>query len=350
MEQYDVIVIGGGQSGLAMGYFLRRTGFKYILLDEQNTAGGAWIHGWDSLKLFSPAEHNALPGWPMPKQPGHEYPTKDHVINYLEEYEKKYKLSVQRPVKVEQVNYVNQQFQLSTSVGQLQTKTLVSATGSWANPYTPEYEGLSSFEGLQVHSAFYESPEKFADQHVLVIGGGNSGAQILAEVSKVANTTWITLTEPKLLPDEVDGRYLFEFATKQYKARMEGKDIKPAGGLGDVVMVDSVKEARSRNVLHSKRPFRSFYDKGVIWPDGSQTPIDAVIWCTGFKASLNHLDGLNLRNENGKIDTKGTQAINQPGLWLVGYGSWTGYASATLIGVGRTARQTVKEIQAYLQQ
>lgn len=345
-QHFDVIVIGGGQSGLAIGYFLRRTGLKYIILDEQEKPGGAWLKTWDSLKLFSPAEHSSLPGWLMPKS-DEEYPGKEQVIQYLTDYENRYKLPVERPVAVHSVSKPIDAFVLETSKGRYTCSALVSATGTWKKPFIPDYAGRDEFEGIQLHSAQYRNEQEFVSKKVLIIGGGNSGAQILAEVSKVASTTWVTLEKPKFLPDDVDGRYLFEFATKQYKARQEGKEIKPVGSLGDVVMVDSVKEARERNVLKTVRPFTSFYKNGVIWPDGTKEAFDAVIWCTGFKSSLDHLEGLNIV-QNGRITTNDTKAMALDGLWLVGYGSWTGYASATLIGVGRTARQTVKEIEDWL--
>ncbi|MEQ8925446.1 MAG: ArsO family NAD(P)H-dependent flavin-containing monooxygenase [Fulvivirga sp.] len=343
---YDVIIIGGGQSGLAVAFYLRRTNFNYLILDEQSSPGGAWLHTWDSLKLFSPAEHSSLPGWLMPKD-STEYPHKDHVINYLSNYEERYKLPIHRGVEVTDVRKDGQHFNITTNNGNYSCKALVSATGTWKKPFIPHYPNREKFEGTQVHSAQYKSPKPFKNKKVLIVGGGNSAAQILAEVSKVAITKWMTLKEPKFLPDEVDGRYLFEFATKQYKAKLEGKEIQPAGSLGDVVMVDTVKEARERNVLNAIRPFTSFFEFGVQWQDGTKEEFDAVIWCTGFKASLDHLAGLGIDIET-RIKTNQTKAVEYPGLWLVGYGGWTGFASATLIGVGRTARRTVEEIAEYL--
>lgn len=344
-EIYDVIVIGGGQSGLACGYFLRRTKLNHLMLDEQKQPGGAWLHTWDSLRLFSPAEHSSLPGWLMPKS-DEAYPSKQHTIDYLKEYEKRYKLNILRPVEVDKVSKVDNVFNLETSDGSLQAKAVISATGTWKKPFIPDYEGRDVFEGLQLHSSEYRSPQQLKGEKVLIIGSGNSGAQILAEVSKTHDTTWVTLKEPKFLPDDVDGRYLFEFATRQYKARLEGKKIEPVGSLGDVVMVDSVKDARDRGVLHSKRPFKKLYEKGVVWGDDSKEEFNCVIWCTGFKSALDHLSAF--VNDKGQIPTDLTKAKDVEGLWLVGYGSWTGYASATLIGVGRTARQTVKEIENYI--
>ncbi|MBL6448145.1 NAD(P)-binding domain-containing protein [Fulvivirga sp. 29W222] len=345
-QHFDVIVIGGGQSGLATGFFLRRTGLKYIILDEQERPGGAWLQTWDSLKLFSPAEHSSLPGWMMPKDV-EEYPGKNHVIQYLSDYEMRYNLPVERPVIVNSVSKTNQTFVLDTSKGMYTCSALISATGTWKNPFIPEYAGRDLFEGIQLHSSQYRNEHELINKKVLIIGGGNSGAQILAEVSKVADTTWVTQEDPKFLSDDVDGRYLFEFASKQYKAQREGREIKSVGSLGDVVMVESVKEARNRDVLKTVRPFTSFYKNGVIWPDGSKEAFDAVIWCTGFKSSLGHLAELGI-TQNGRIATQDTKATAIEGLWLVGYGSCTGYASATLIGVGRTARQTVREVQDWI--
>lgn len=344
-EVFDVIVIGSGQSGLACGYYLRRTKLNYLLLDEQEKPGGAWNHTWDSLKLFSPAEHSSLPGWIMPKDQS-TYPGKDHVLNYLKEYEQRYQLPVKRPVHIKYISKRKGLFIITANEGIYRSKTVISATGTWKKPYIPNYKGVNVYEGQQLHSAFYQSPDQLKGNKTLIIGGGNSGAQILAEVSKTKDTTWVTLKTPKFLPDDVDGRYLFEFATRQYKAKLECKAIEPAGSLGDVVMVDSVKEARARGVLNTKRPFEAFYKHGVIWKDGSKEEFDAVIWCTGFKAALDHLQ--DLVGSEYKIPTALTRATEIPGLWLVGYGSWTGFASATLIGVGRTARQTVKEIQEFL--
>jgi putative flavoprotein involved in K+ transport len=228
-------------------------------------------------------------------------------------------------------------------------KAVVSATGTWSQPYIPHYEGHERFEGLQTHSAHYVHPEPFINKKVIVVGGGNSGAQILAEVSKVADTTWVTVTPPQFLSDDVDGRVLFLRATERLKAQQEGRVIdQPVGGLGDIVMIDSVKEARERGVLHSREPFTAFEENSVVWADGSTQAVDAVIWCTGFKASLNHLRSLDVVEPDQTVAVNDGRSVKVNNLWLVGYGEWTGMASATLIGVSRTARATVDQIAAYL--
>ncbi|MDO8408682.1 MAG: ArsO family NAD(P)H-dependent flavin-containing monooxygenase [Phenylobacterium sp.] len=345
---YDVIVIGGGQAGLALGYFLRRTGLRFAILDGEPGPGGAWRHGWDSLRLFSPAQWSSLPGWPMPSA-GEGYPKRDDVVAYLTAYEARYDLPVVRPSEVDFVRRGSDGLVVETCAAAWRTRAVVSATGTWRSPYWPPYPNQTLFRGVQIHSAQYQRPEPFAGQRVLVVGGGNSGAQILAEVSQVADTTWVTPEPPTFLSDEVDGRVLFERATARWQAQQGvGGDAPPPGGLGDVVMVEPVKAARARGVLNAVRPFRSFTEDGVVWDDGRETKVDAVIWCTGFRPALQHLTALDVIEASGRIAVEGTRAVKEPRLWLVGYGEWTGFASATLIGVMRTARDTAREIAEVL--
>lgn len=342
----DVIVIGGGQAGLATAYYLRRAGLTYSVFDAEETAGGAWRHGWDSLRLFSPSSWNSLPGWPMPLKPGVDYPSRNDVIDYLAAYETRYQLRIERPVQVTAVKAIDGGLEAITDQGARRSRMIVSATGTWSRPFIPEYPGRSEFEGIQLHSGHYECAEVFAGKRVLVVGGGNSGAQIMAEVSLVADASWVTLTEPLFLPEEVDGRVLFQRATDRWRAQLEGRTANvPIGGLGDIVAIASVRAARARGALSSRRPFRSFHPRGVTWPDGIEESIDAVIWCTGFRPALDHLRSLDIVENGERVAVIDGRSINQPRLWLVGYGDWTGAASATIIGVTRTARDMVKRIQ-----
>ncbi len=347
----DVLVVGGGQAGLAVGYYLRRTGLSFAIFDATEGPGGAWRRGWDSLRAFSPARWSSLPGRIMPGGTD-GYPTRDEVVSYLADYEDRYGLPVYRPVRVWAIERRDGVLaaRMSSRAGTalVKARAVVSATGTWSEPYVPDYPGKGDFRGDQVHSAFYCAPDAYAGEKVLVVGGGNSAAQILAEVSRVANTTWATLEGPRFLPDDVDGRVLFERATERYRVRREDREAPPIGGLGDVVMVPPVKEARERGVLESAGPFERFTETGVVWPDGREEPFDAVVWCTGFRSALGHLRPLCVVGEDGQVDVErggaGTRSVAEPRLWLVGYGEWTGFASATLIGVGRSACATVEEV------
>ncbi|MFT0861975.1 ArsO family NAD(P)H-dependent flavin-containing monooxygenase [Ancylobacter sp. G4_0304] len=336
---HDVIVIGGGQAGLAIAYYLRRAGLSFVILDAGEGPGGAWVHTWSSLHLFSPAAFSSLPGWPMPVGDTGAFPTRDEVIAYLTRYEQRYGFAIERPCIVEAVEPAPAGLQVRLTSGRRVTgRTVVSATGTWSAPLIPAYPEQGLFRGTQLHSAFYRNSEPFRGQRVLVIGGGNSGAQIFAELSLVAIATWVTIQDPTFLPDDVDGRVLFERAS----ARVRGEI--GAAGFGDIVMVPPVKEARDRGILQTVRPFERFTPDGVIWPDGATAPVDAVIWCTGFRPATAHLQPLGCVGPEGRVDVVDQRAVTQPRLWLAGYGDWTGAASATLIGAGRTARELVPRI------
>jgi len=349
-EGYDVIVIGGGQSALALGYFLRRTALSFCLLDAEASPGGAWQHGWDSLRLFSPPSSSGIAGWPMPAS-GPGYPHRDAVVDYLRQYEQRYALPVQRPVRVEQVQHREDGFLLTADDGRTwRARAVISATGTWRHPVVPTYPGCDLFGGVQLHSSRYQSPLPFVGRRVAVVGGGNSGAQIHAELSTRAESHWITQAPPRFLPDDVDGHVLFERATARWRALQAGEDAPPAaGGLGDIVMVDSLRDARERGVLHSLPMFAALTPTGAHWADGRDIAFDAIVWCTGFQPALQHLAALQGLDDQGRVPVNGTAAIGVPGLWLVGYGEWTGMASATLIGVTRSARSTVAEVEAFLQ-
>jgi len=161
--------------------------------------------------------------------------TRDAVIDYLSRYEARYGLTVERPVEVEGVTRNGSRFTLATNRGLRKARAVISATGTWRHPFRPAYPDRHLFRGRQIHSAQYRSPAEFAGQRLLVVGGGNSGAQILAELSLVADVRWVTTTLPSFLPDDVDGRVLFERATARWRAAQEGRSIDvPAGGFGDI--------------------------------------------------------------------------------------------------------------------
>lgn len=193
---HDVIIVGAGQAALSVAYFLRRTKQSVLLLDAEREGGGAWQHAWDSLRLFSPAAWSSIAGWPMPDA-GEPYPSRNQIINYLRQYENRYGFTIKRPIMVTDIEPIAGGFKVSASPKDWYARAVVLATGTWRNPYIPELEGIETFFGQQVHSAHYESPESFIDQHVMIVGGGNSGAQILAEVSLIAaSTIWVTLKPP----------------------------------------------------------------------------------------------------------------------------------------------------------
>ncbi|MGW7362068.1 ArsO family NAD(P)H-dependent flavin-containing monooxygenase [Streptomyces sp. NPDC054841] len=348
-QQTQVVVIGGGQAGLAAGYHLRRLGVDFVILDADVTPGGAWQHMWDSLRLFSPAAYSSLPGRLMPPQEARTYPDAQHVVAYLADYEKRYELPVRHGVRVEAVHRDGRLLHIEADTEEWRARAVISATGTWSRPFLPAVPGRSAFGGTQLHTVEYRSPQDFAGQRVIVVGGGNSGAQIAADLAPHTELTWATQRPPRFLPDDIDGRALFDVATARRRALDAGRaDTGGVASLGDIVAVETVRATREAGLLGASQMFTRLTRHGVEWADGACEDVDAVVWCTGFRPALSHLAPLGLRGVRGHIPTGGTRAIAEPRLHLLGYGDWTGPASATLIGVGRPAREAAREIAELL--
>ncbi|MFE1734902.1 ArsO family NAD(P)H-dependent flavin-containing monooxygenase [Streptomyces bacillaris] len=347
-QHADVVVVGGGQAGLAAGYYLRRQGgLDFVVLDADPVPGGSWQHMWDSLHLFSPAEHSSLPGRLMPAQAGETYPDARHVVDYLTDYEKRYDLPVQHGTRVDAVRRDAGRLLIEADTGTWRARAVISATGSWSRPFLPAVPGREVFTGRQLHTVNYRSPADFTGQRVIVVGGGNSGAQVAADLALDGRVelTWVTQRPPRFLADDIDGRALFDVATARRRALEEGRsDTGGVASLGDIVAVPPVRQARDAGLLKASPMFVRLEGDGVVWADGTRAEADAVVWCTGFRPALSHLAPLGLRGTRGHIPTAGTRAVDEPRLHLLGYGDWTGPASATLIGVGRPARDAAREI------
>ncbi|HZK32247.1 MAG TPA: ArsO family NAD(P)H-dependent flavin-containing monooxygenase [Corynebacterium sp.] len=319
-NHHEAIIIGGGQAGLATAYYLLRAGVDTLVLDDQDGPGGAWRHVWPSMTLFSTAEFSNLPGRRMPPYDG--FPPSSHVIDYLGAYEQRYRIPVERPVRVSRVDYLDDSYLVQAEGRSWTAANVVAATGTWSAPFLPAYPG--SFPGTQWHSANYPGPEQFRGSSVAVVGAANSAAQIAADITGMAQVTWYTRHRPRWMPDEVDGRVLFRRNSQRALAIQRGEpDPGTDSQLGDIVMLPEVLTARDAGRLAATPMFSSL----------NEVQADHLIWCTGFRPAL----GPVRRLLNGRVPVF-------PGLHLVGYGDWTGPGSATITGVGPYAKQTARAI------
>ncbi|QYJ02813.1 NAD(P)/FAD-dependent oxidoreductase [Nocardioides panacisoli] len=361
----DVCIVGGGQSGLAVAYHLqrlhRRTARRptVVVLDGRAAPGGAWRDAWPSLTLFSPAGYSSLPGRLMPRPDGGSNPDAAHVVDYLTDYEHRYAIDVRRPVRVREVAAdpsAAESWVVHTDHGTVRARTVVNATGTWDRPFWPAVRGIGDFRGRQLHTHDYRGPRDLDGDRVLVVGGGNSGAQVAADlVGSAVRVHWVTREPPRYLPDDVDGRVLFETATQAVRDRAAGREARGVASLGDIVAVPPVRAARDRGDLVAEPMVAALTPDGARWPDGSTAPLDAVVWATGFRPALAHLHGLGLQWRSGRPATvapagspHAVRSADRRSLWFVGYGDWCGPASATLIGVGRPARDTAADIADHL--
>ncbi|TCC02484.1 FAD-dependent oxidoreductase [Kribbella soli] len=342
----DVAVIGAGQAGLSAAYHLVRMGFtpydEVVVLDRNAEPGGAWQHRWDSLTMHDAHGIANLPGVPVPSSAGAER-ANEFVPAYFADYEKQFDLPVLRPVAVESVRSVDDGFELDTSNGLYRAASIVNASGTWDRPFIPWYPGIETFQGRQLHTADYRGAAEFTGQQVLVVGGGASAVQLLAEISEVASTTWVTRRPPEWRTGEdfnpEYGRQVVAKVEERVRAGLPPRSVVSVTGLH---LREQEQAALDRGVYTRLPMFTRITPDGVEWSDGRREHVDAILWATGFRADLAHLAPLHLREPSGGIRMNGTATAADPRIHLVGYGP-----SASTIGANRagfTAARALRDL------
>lgn len=348
-KMWDAIVIGGGQAGLASGYYLRKSGLNFLILDSSNTAAGSWPNYYESLRLFSPSYSASLPGMKFPGERNY-YPTKCDVIRYLNDYIQYFQFSVEGNKQVTSVEKKNDVFTVSTMSGErYHSKTVINATGSFQNPFIPLVKGKELFKGRMIHSSEYRNSDSFTDQRIIVAGSGNSAVQIAIELSKVSKTSLAVRNPVHLLKQKVLGQDL------HFWIKFTGFDYFPFWRFGkkapksnSVIDLGHYKEYLEKGKPDQLQMFTSFYSDGVIWPDGRKEPVDTVIFATGYRSHLPHLMGMGAIDSNGDAIHIAGVSTTVDGLYYVGLEGQRSFASATLRGAGPDAKFVIRKLLRYL--
>ena len=349
----DVVVIGAGQAGLSAAYHLKKLGMKvgrgFVVLDQSPHPGGAWQYRWPSLTLSTANRVHDLPGLAFSDtldEDAAHVRANVAVPHYFEVYEKKFDLTVYRPVKVRVVCERADRFRVETDRGFFSTRGIINATGTWETPYIPEYPGAEKFMGQQLHTKDYQTADVFRNQHVMIVGGGISAIQLLGEISQVTTTTWVTRRPPLFREGpfgEAEGRAAVAAVEERVRKGLPPASVVSVTGLPITATIEAMK---ARGVLERQEMFSEMTDQGVRWLDGRTMKVDVILWCTGFRSSLDHLMPLMLREENGGIMMTGrlaTQVAKEPRVHLVGYGP-----SASTIGANRAGRAAATELMEHL--
>lgn len=342
-DDLEVVVIGAGQAGLAAAYFLRQRGFtpwqEFVVLDANPRPGGAWQHRWPSLRLGDVHRLHPLPGLEPPAGDT-DAPASEVVADYFARYERTFGLPVRRPVTVTGVHEdAERRLCVRSEAGRHRTSTLVNATGTWTRPFVPAYPGMERFRGRQLHVVDYHAAEEFAGDHVVVVGGGHSAVQLLAEISAVTTTTWVTRRPPVWREGPFDEQAGREAVARVEEAVRAGRRPGSVVGVTGLVATPEVEAARRRGALERLPMFDRLTADGVAWDDGRFVRADVVLWATGFRHALDHLAPLGLRSRQGGIRLEGTHVAGDPRIHLLGYGP-----SASTVGASRAARQAVRTI------
>ena len=338
------MVIGAGQAGLSASYFLRHYGVEHIVLDGAEGPGGAWQHRWPSLRLGKVHGIHDLPDLPLGK-PDASRPASEVVSEYFEAFELRNSVPVKRPVRVMAVRENGDgRLLVVTDKGEWVARAVVNATGTWERPFWPHYPGQGSFTGRQLHTFDYNGPEEMAGKRVVVVGGGASATQALAEISLVAaSTTWVTRQPPIWREGpfkEQDGRAAVALVDERVRAGLPPISVVGVTGLG---VTPDVAEARARGVMERLPMFDRIVPDGATWDDGRHVKADVILWATGFRAALDHLRPLRLRAPGGGILMDGTRVVLDPRVHLVGYGP-----SASTVGATRAGRAAAREVRDLL--
>lgn len=351
MQSYDVIVIGGGQAGLAMGYHLQKAGHRFLILEASERAVGSWANYYDSLSLFSPAQYSNLPGYPVKGDPK-RYPTRDEVIHYLTDYAKHFRLPIQTNTRVERVTKQDNGFIIETNQDHFEALALVAASGSFSRPNMPGYPNQESFSGTIIHSSQYKNPDAFKNQRVIVVGAGNSSIQIayeLAQHSKTSIASQAPIQFRKQITYGKDLHFWLKWTGIDYFPHMLWTKVIQKTLLKVGVLDTGKYQAAIRaGKPDERRMFKAFTETGVIWEDGTEENVDAVIYATGFSPNLPYLEGLGALDETGNPQHLLGASTSVDGLYYLGLSNQVSIGSATLRGVGRDGRIIINRINRYL--
>jgi putative flavoprotein involved in K+ transport len=350
-EQLGTVVIGGSQSGLAVGYHLRQRGLPFVILDENDRVGDTWRKRWDSLRLFTPGRYDGLPGMPFPGSPS-SCPTKDETADYLEAYARRFELPVRTRVKVDRVCKVGDRFAVICGKDTRFAENVVVATGASHNPRVPPFARELDERIVQLHSREYRNPSQIQNGGVLVVGAGNSGAEIAMELAS-HHHTWLsgpdTGQEPTRagsLPDRLFVPIMWFMATRVLTVKtLLGRKVRdhfldPPRGipLGRVRRKDFAAAGIER--VPRMTGVRNGYP---VLEDGRVLEVSNVIWCTGFTPNYHWIDFSFPTRHGLPIHERGI-VESCSGLYFIGLLFLYSLSSSLLGGVGRDAEHIVDHI------
>jgi putative flavoprotein involved in K+ transport len=339
LEQYEVVVVGGGQAGLALGYYLARQGRRFLILEREHDVAPAWRDRWDSLTLFTPRAYDSLPGLEFRGEPD-SYPTRDEVLDYLQGYAAHFDLPVRLGTPAARVSREGDIFAVELAEGQIAAEQVVIATGPFQEPRIPALAERLAREVVHMHSTSYRRPSDLPDGRTLVVGGGNTGYQIAHELAASRETHIAIGTRQPALPQRLFGRDLFFFLTKTgliYKSvntragrRMSQKET----------LVGRMPKIAKRLGVISHGRATDASGRWVTFEDASQLEVDGVVWATGFRYDHSWID-LPITDADGRIrHARGVTDV--PGLYTLGL-QWQWTRGSALLGFVKDDAEFIAE-------
>ena len=343
-----MVVVGAGQSGLAAARALRALDVPTLVLEASGRPAGAWPDYYDSLRLFSPVEFSSMPGMSFEGEPGH-YPGRDEVADYLERYASALDVEIVLDTRVATIERRDRGFLVIAADGRsFGASGVVAASGSFTNPYRPTFDGEAGFIAELSHVADYRSPAPYAGRRVVVVGAGDSAAQVATELARIATVTIASRHPPRFIPQHLHGRDVHHWF------RSTGFDGLPPAWLRTLghgaVITDSVgfAQALTDGLLDRRPMFLALDGDEVVWDDGARERVDAIILATGYRPSLGYLRELGALDAGGTPMHVGGISTTHPGLVYVGLEYQRSFASNTLRGVSDDAEAVAAPLAAWV--
>ena len=327
---FDVVVIGGSQAGLAVGYHLAQRGLRFVILDAGPETGHMWRSRWDSLTLFTPAQYSGLPGMAFPS-PKDTYPSKDDVATYVQSYVSAFDLPVRLNAKVTSLTQRDGAYVVATADEEFTAGQVVVATGPFQVPFVPPVAGDLDEAVFQIHSADYRNPTQLPEGgHVLGVGGGNSGFQIAEELAATRKVDLAVGKRVPSLPQRLLGKDLFwwlsgiGFMKISTDSRLGRKLAKR-----DVLIGSSPRGLRRSGVALRKR-LASAAGRRAVFDDGSKQDIDAIVWATGYRSDFSWIDIPTIKDQSGGIIHR-RGVTDSAGVFFIGL-TWQHTRGSALVG------------------
>ena len=346
------IVIGGGQAGLSVGYHLAEREADFQILDSNERIGDSWRARWDSLRLFTPARFDGLAGLPFPA-PRHSFPTKNEMADYLESYARHFKLPLKTGRKVERVVRENGKFIVSGRDFRIETDNVVIAMSNYQQPRVPPFSRELAPDIVQLHSSEYRGPSQLKAGDVLIVGAGNSGAEIGVEIARNKHRTWLAGRDVGHVPFRIDGfparaglsslllRFVFHRVLTVNTPM--GRKVRPKVLFGGGPLIrQKPRDLADAGIMRMPR-MRGVAGGKPVMEDGTVMDVANIIWCTGFHHGMDWLD-LPVFDEHGEPRHASGVCTECPGLYFVGLHFLHAFSSTMIHGVGRDAQRVADSI------
>ncbi|MGF1473031.1 MAG: flavin-containing monooxygenase [Rubrobacteraceae bacterium] len=352
-EYSETLVIGGGQSGLVTGYHLSRCGLPFAIIDANHRIGDAWRNRWDSLRLFTPNRLNGLPGMPFP---GYHwgFPSKDEMADYLEFYARRFDIHVETGVRVERLSREGDRFVAIAGDRRFEADNVVVAMSSWQNPRVPEFAGELDPGIVQLHVGEYRNPGQLQEGGVLVVGAGNSGAEVANELART-HDVWLSGSGTGNIPfrpESVLARILMPIIARIIFHRVLttstpiGKKVRPKWiSTGEPLLRVKPKDLAERGVERVPRVTGVQHGQPQL-EDGRRMEVTNVVWCTGFRPGFSWID-LPVIEEDAREPNHDRGVVEEmPGLYFAGLKFLYSVSSEQIHGMGRDAARIADAIAA----